>query len=289
MALIVPKWGFKYHASRWTQNGVTALGAGVTGATITAGAANTKGSTSTVLTVVDFDVHCIAIAASGNNSSGAVKSGLLDVMHDPAGGTSWATTPLVSNLLFGQEIGLGSTASHQHIYIFPLYVKSGASFGAKWQSSTASSTILVHMWLWGEPTRPEMWWCGGAVETLGANTGTSTGVTLTPGNGGWTATASTIGTSTRPYGAYQLGVGTNDVYTVDRNVVFMQPVASTGSTQKIGTNYYFTNVTSTETMVYGTPAVPNFCDIPSGTVFYATGWAASNATDTWALTHYGVY
>lgn len=284
MGLMVPKWGFQHHASRWTQLGVT--GNSAAGLSITSGAANTKGSTSGILSAVDFDVHCIAIAFSGNNSSGVIRSSLVDIMFDPAGGTSWNV--LVNNILTGQLIGLGQSASHQHIYIFPLYVKSGASFGARHQNSTASVAMPMHMWVWGEPTRPELWWCGSAVETLGANTGTSLGTSIQPGNGAWSSPATSPGTSGQKYGAYQLGIGPNDVYTANRNVVFAIMQASTGSVQKAGTDYFFMNASSTETMAYGIPVVPNFCDMASGTVIYVSGWAAAG-TDTWATTFYGVY
>lgn len=286
MGLIVPRWGFKHHASWHTQNGQTVSDA--EGQAITCSAsANTKGNTSTVLTAVDFDVHCIAVGFAGANLAGASRACLADVMYDPAGGTSWSV--LIPNLLHGQSLSIQALVTHQEVYVFPVYVPSGASFGVRGQCINSGSVVFSSVvWVWGEPSRPEMWWCGQAVEAVGPNTATSLGVAITPTDGAYTSWT-TLGTSVRPFGAFQMGIGpSSDSNQLARNLNYQIGV---GGSQLPGSpTYRATTEGTNERRAFHRCMVPLCCDIPGGTTFqmrvYSTGGAQ---VDAQCFAVYGVY
>lgn len=283
MGLIVPKWGFKHHASDHTQNGI--LAANSSGPTITGSAsANTKSATVRILTAVDFDVHLIAISFTGINAGNQTRQAVGDLMYDPAGGTSWSV--LIPDMIFGQNISAQALVCHNQVYVFPVYVKSGASFGIRHQCAQASVNCSAQVWVWGEPSRPELWWCGSAVEVLGVTTsGASAGTEFTPGNNAWSGWT-TLGTSTKPYGAYQMGMGPGNDSTLAAKYYLMQ--LGIGSAQMPGSPTQYFGTTANEIRAYAMPQCPLFCDIPSGVVFQARSYC-NTAADVQCAAMYGVY
>jgi hypothetical protein len=209
-------------------------------------------------------------------------------MWDPAGGTSWHSAALIPNLLFAQETAIGLGIPHQHIYIFPIYVRTGASFGARHQNSSASAAVNISMWVWGEPSQPALWWCGAGVESLGVSTGTSLGTSHTPGNATF-GTLTTIGTSTARYGAYQFGLGANDSTIQAAKNVVSELVYSTGA-YMIGSCNHHVSYSTGESAGYAVPYHPQWCNFPSGTSFAVRAYATVNSpADTFAYSIHGVY
>lgn len=284
MGLIVPRWGFKNHANLHTQNGIGS--ANSVGTTIIGHVtAHTKSATQAILSAVDFDVHLIAVGWSSANNAGATRQCVGDLMYDPAGGTSWSV--LIPDMIFGQNISVQALVCHNQIYVLPVWAPAGSSFGLRFQSVNTSIGVAGAVWVWGEPSRPELWWCGTKVEVLGVTTsGASAGTQFTPGNNAWSSPWTTIGTSTKPYGAYQMGIGPGNDTTLNARYYLMQ--LGIGDAQMPGSPTQYFGTTNAEIRAYAMPQCPLFCDIPSGVVFQARGYC-NTTPEVQCVGMYGVY
>jgi hypothetical protein len=162
-------------------------------------------SPATLLSALSHDCEYLILGFSGFGRNGFDTATLLDILYDPAGGTSW--TELISDLLVGM---LGSTvdmapaagASGTPLtYHFPLWIPAGSSIGvrAKTVASSALSTPSRVVAMAGGGNRnPASWWCGQKVATVGTfNQSTCRGQSVTPGvssamAGSWTNLGSTL-------------------------------------------------------------------------------------------------
>ena len=65
------------------------------GTGIVSGAANVDGTIVSVLPAVTYDIEFLVVLISGFGTAAANTATLVDIMVDPAGGTSWLTAPLI--------------------------------------------------------------------------------------------------------------------------------------------------------------------------------------------------
>lgn len=182
------------------------------GTSVSSGAsANTDGSVVTALSALAFDACLLVVGPGIAGASNTLVNGCLDVMRDPAGGTSWAS--------FIDDLWSGGHASHvaggagsQQFWHFPVFIKAGTSLGFRLRLNIAGPIAgTFQIAAYGNPSHPEMWWCGQGVETIGVTAASSAGTAVTPGNSGsfgsWTSVGST---TTKRFGAIQMGLGRND-------------------------------------------------------------------------------
>jgi hypothetical protein len=272
MALITkpPAWAY----CTTNLSGTPSNGSG-NGTAVIAGTNNADGSNTSILTAVSHDVELIVINVAGLAIAGGNGSALLDLLVDPAGGTSWSSTPLISDLIVGCSVGNSSTAGYAYTYFFPLWVKSGSSLGARIRSShTGSLTSRVILNLYGGNSNPSSWWCGQNVESIGINAASSTGTSHTPGNTGAYSTWTNFGsTTTNVSGAVQYAVhGTSTTTTANGAGYHMEfGVAST----RIGPNVL--RMTNTSESGWQLPTGPIFCSLPSGTQLQVRGTCSGTA------------
>jgi hypothetical protein len=167
--------------------------------------ANVKGANTTMLAALAQDCYAMAIGFSGGNTAATIRRNLVDILIDPAGGTSWSV--LIANLYCAYaSLGCGG-----YWYYFPIYLKSGTSIGSANQSVTGTTSALrVLIRCYGKPTRPELLRVGTKVQTYGAVTGTTTGTAITPGTNALGAYTATLGTSTYDQWWWQCGLGYDD-------------------------------------------------------------------------------
>ena len=180
------------------------------GTGLTAGGTNhTKNVTITsILAAVGFDVYGIAIGFHGAFVAGSSRRYLTDIYTDPAGGTAWGAAPVIANLAVSS---IGMTMGGKWYY-FPLYVKTGASFGATCQAETASATCRILIRVFGKPSHPETLNIGRKVVTLNAATASTFGTqTMSAGasntKGGW---STSLGTTVNDIFWWQFGMMIND-------------------------------------------------------------------------------
>lgn len=158
------------------------------GTALTAGANNADGSAVQLLSALSHDVELIGVAATTFGTATTVPSALMDLLYDPAGGSSWAE--LIPDLMIGgtAQINMISTTMGNGMpvwYWFPIWVPAGASIGAMARgahSSTVTGRVIIYAL--GGNRNPGSWWCGRRVNPVGINAAASQGTSHTPGTGG---------------------------------------------------------------------------------------------------------
>jgi len=251
-----PSWG---HCTT-SYSGTPAAGGLSSGVLVTASSgANVDGSSLAVITNLTHDVEFLQIGYAAGNTSTTEVNMLLDILIDPAGGTSWGSVPLINDLLVGFSPNVTSTSPPQWFH-FPIWIKSGSSIGARVRSSAASDNVSIWAIAQGGNANPSSWWCGSAVETIGVNPASSVGTNHTPGSSGafsaWTDFGSAL---TAPCGALQFAMQGSTATALALGYYFEFGVDST----RIGPNYYKTLTTSEVGMCL--PWAPVFCALPTGT------------------------
>lgn len=285
MSLLVPKWYFNNYA-----NNYSAAPAAPTvsdfGTPLNPGTSNADSAVVTAMSALAFDAHYLTLSMNGFFLSTAAAYTLLDVMIDPAGGTSWAN--FIDDLVCG--FTAADTASYMATqwYHFPIFIKAGTSIGirARCSHSVSITTGSVAMNVFGNPSRPIMWWCGQKVESLGINAATSKGTDVVPGSGGSFGSWATMGTSTGRYGAVQYGLNGTDSSSLALGYQFQ---IGYGSTELPGELMIHHTMGGSETGVICGGVGPIFCDEKAGTVWQMRSTCSSGGGETFNAAIYGVY
>ncbi len=276
--LIVPPSGF----ARCSEN-LGALAATGVGVNFTAGASGADGTAVSILSALAHDVHYLVLAIGGINTAAADGNAALDVLSDPAGGTSWGS--IIDDLCCGMTPVPSATVGLTAWYYFPLWIKAGTSIGvrAKTAHTVAIATGQVAMWAFGEPRRPEQWWCGQKVETIGI--ADSKGTAVTPGTSGAFGSWTNIGSaSSARFGAVQLGINGSDANALANGWWWQLGV---GSVQVPGSpTIYRAIATSEQGGIVGMQ--PIFCNFPGGTQFQARNAVSSASGEDGYCAVYGV-
>lgn len=158
------------------------------GTSVTPGASNVEGSWTQVASSANIanDVFGFHLQVSGGATSTAIKSQVLDVGVDPAGGTSY--TSIIADLQIGASPAL--TAAGLREYFFPMWIKAGSSVAVriKGQNATAG-TVRVMVKFYGQPSAPWQMPVGTFSRTFGVGgAGDDQGTDFIPGNaadGSW--------------------------------------------------------------------------------------------------------
>ena len=270
MSLIIkpPSWGHCTTNLSGTPN-IAALGTAVT-----AGANNADDAAVSLISAITHDVEFLQIYFQDFFAPGANCSTLVDVLIDPAGGTSWLSAPLISDLLASSGTN-GVTTAPWRYYHFPVWIKSGTSIGAQARNAqgvTAPGRVIVYAS--GGNSNPGSWWCGQHVESVGVTAASSQGTNHTAGNSGsysaWTNLGSTL---SAPCGALQFAVqGTNTDTTQNSASYFYEfGVSST----RIGPP--IVKSTSTSELGWQPPSGPIFCALASGAQLQVRGTCSGTA------------
>lgn len=161
----------------------------VRGQAITAGAANTKGSFTDI------------VSAAGNTRGGnylkvsvitesvsAASEFLLDIAIGPA------TETIIVNNLYLSRTAISSVQSIVYEYEIPICIPSGIRISARIQSTTASALAYVYIKLLDKNFKGQSGLS--TVTTYGANTANSSGVLVAHGTAGWGGSWVAITTST---------------------------------------------------------------------------------------------
>lgn len=266
MALMIPNgpafahWSDNYGALADPADGVSGFGVG-----ITAGTSSADGTVVTLLSALAHDCEYLWVALSGIGTSGTATAALMDILVDPAGGTSWAS--LIDDLLVGSSASISYTGVGAAIpveYHFPLWIPAGASLGARirMQSSSAPTTTRVMAVAAGGNKNPASWWCGQKVESVATfDAASSLGQLHTPGAAGafssWTSLGSP--TSGRSGAAQWAAASVTGTQSAARSYDFQ---FGAGGAQ-IGPRVY-RGMSSSENGV-SLYRGPIFCDIPAAT------------------------
>ncbi len=282
MGLILPPWYFANAVDNVTGTPV----ANDFGTAFTANASNADGTAVSVLSSLAFDAHYLIVGVAGINSSTNDCNALMDVLSDPAGGTSWGS--FIDDLVCGMSPIPSISRGMNTWYHFPVFIKSGTSLGVQARNASASNitTGRVTMRAFGNPSRPEMWWCGQKVESLGINAASSKGTNVTPGDTGAAGTWTTIGTAGGDYGAVQFGVNGSDNNSLSRGYIWQ---IGYDSVQLPGSPNFYVGMSAAEESVprEGFNQLIN-CHVPNGKVMQAKA-TCSGTNEVFNAAIYGVY
>lgn len=173
------------------------------GVTITSSATpHTKGSYTEIIASSARPAFGITVLIWGAQTAASTNNrGLLDV----AIGAAASEVVLVPNLMWGGTAVWSGVNISPAIYHFPLYIPASTRISAACQNVTASRTCTAMVWLHERNTGPDGWY-GSRVYAYGASTGTSSGVSHSPGNGSYATATEIIASCDRPIRAMQLGL-----------------------------------------------------------------------------------
>lgn len=164
------------------------------GTSVIPGASNVEGTYTQIASSANISEDCflLYLRVSDGATSANIKSHLLDIGVDPAGGSSY--TAIINNIVCG-ACGAITTTGGGVQFLFPFFIRSGSSVAVRIQGSNATAgTVRVGARFYGKPTKPEQTLVGSFSETIGTITN-SQGVTFTPGNaadGTWTSLGTTV-------------------------------------------------------------------------------------------------
>lgn len=153
------------------------------GVAFTTGANNVDGNPVTLVPALEHDVERLVIGFAGVAASGGNSSGLATVLIDRQGGTNWENFIDYIACGFTAVINAANSAGLESWLDLPIFVPAGASLGlmARTAHTGAIPTGRCAIVAYGNPSRPDAWWCGTKVEALGVDPATSSGAPITPG------------------------------------------------------------------------------------------------------------
>jgi hypothetical protein len=254
------------------------------GSSFTTGNTDVDGTAVSCVSALAHDGHLVSLTVDNVAVSGQQVNAVGDLLIDPAGGTSWSV--LISDLCCGYTHATNNILSPV-FYTFPLWVPAGASLGwrAKTNYTSDVTTGTVFIGVHGEPSRPEMWWCGSGVETLGVSD--SKGTVITPGAssawGSWTSVGST---TSRLIRSIQLGINGTDTGTSVAKGYHLEVGAN--STRLPGVSRYY-HIPNASESTYRTPTIHNYCSVPAGTQLQVRAMHQSTGPINNLVALYGVY
>jgi hypothetical protein len=176
------------------------------------GSSHTKGSDTAVLAGLAYDCYGIQLQFQAGNTDTTARRSMVDLLIDPAAGignagSSWSV--LINNLLMSSP-ATNEALSGYHFY-FPLFLPAGTAIGARVQDLVGGEDVSISATILGQPTRPDLVKVGTQVQTLGATTATTSGVSVSPGvTGSMGSYSASLGTLDRAAWWWQLGTGLND-------------------------------------------------------------------------------
>ena len=255
---------YNFRVDNWGANPLT-----TPGTSVIPGASNAEGSWTQIFSAaaVSQDVSWIIIDVYGGNTANQIKSHLLDIGVDPAGGTSY--TPIISNIVCGASANSNAPCG---AFTFPIRIKAGSTIAARVQGSNATAgTVRVVAVIYGQPSAPESDKVGSYSETIGTITN-SEGVSFTPGNatdGSWVL----LGTTTRSLWWWNLCVQISNA-TMSAHGNYIELAYGDASNKHSITRVHFASDTSefnfrTEITSYLTAV--SYCHLPAGTNIYIRG------------------
>lgn len=279
--LILPPWSFGY----CSDNQPSTPSNSAHGTQVTPGVTNADGTAVTLLSALAHDAHRIVVYVSGFFLSTAAHYTLLDILQDRAGGTSWAS--FIDDLTVGFCVATGNGVASGVYFDFPVFIPAGTSIGAQARTSHSAATAgQVSVWAFGEPSRPDMWWCGQGVETLGVTAASSRGTSIAPGgSGAWGSWTSVGSTTAHRYGAIALGTNGTDAAQAASIVAFQ---IGEGSQPIAGCPIQWRTGQTTESGIAAGPGGPIWCDIAAGSQLQVRGKSNTTA-ENWDVALYGVY
>lgn len=181
MGLILPGGPSWAHYSHNLTNTIT----GTTfGTQVASGTSSADGSAVTLLSALSHDVEYLKLTLGTSATSATENNALMDILIDPAGGTSWSV--LIPSLavagLYQIALATSAPSGPSGGYDFPIWIPAGASIGAQARNAGGTlQTFSVLAMAQGGNANPASWWCGQRVSAIGIDAANSRGTSHAPG------------------------------------------------------------------------------------------------------------
>ena len=245
------------------------------GTSVIPGASNAEGSWTNLLGALAFEVIGFLVTVTGGATAGTIKSHLLDIGIDPAGGSSYV--PIISNIVCGNS---RTPNPGGYNFYFPMRLPAGATVAARVQGVAATAgTVRIGIKCWGRPGSEWLIPVGQYSETIGAITNSS-GVGFTPGNAAF-GTWVSLGATTRELWWWQIA------FQIDNTVLtaegcYIEIAHGDATTKNVITRVQSINSAAEEiSNVVQEQLCPasSYCPVVPGTDIYVRG-RCQNAPDT---------
>jgi len=207
--------------------------------------AHTKGATfTTLVAATTYESYGVFVVLT----TGATASTRVNFLVDIAIGASTYEVVIIPNLIGGNQAASATTSLGGSWYYFPLRIAAWARLSARCQSDTGSDDVYVGLHLVQQ--RVPGAWYGQRVTAYGADTATSTGVSMSPGNSTYATDVSLSASTTNPIRYLQVGT---DLYTNTAGSTVRGLIRVTAGTTVIATDLVYYESTTLESVMF-TPA-----------------------------------
>lgn len=275
MPLILPKQKGVRREANFSGQPSTTWGTALT----SDGTAHVEPATETELIAsTAFDTDWVNIWFHTNSASNTDSDSLVNIKTG-AGGSE---VTLLPNLLAGW-VGTPAQGFGQRHYGFPLFIPTGTRLSATHRSVGTSTTVRCMIELLGGGRSQH--WTGTGVETIGADTATSSGTYVTPG-GASEGTLTSMGTTAREWGFVQPMLAGNTNTTMNLGVLSID-LASDGSTVIDGLDEFLFESNSAE-ISFPWNQGGRYCYVPTGTTLNLRA-QTSASPEAMAFAVYGVF
>jgi hypothetical protein len=241
------------------------------GTTVTAaGTAHVKGSWTSLLDPVGFDVCHIWVMLGGTFVAATETGVMVDIGIGPSGGGSEQV--IIPNLLGGHTPTWGNLGIGR-VFSSPFYIPKGTRISARAQARTASDTVEVMLFVYGGMSGQQ--WLPTRADDIGCDTATTRGTLITAGSTGAESAWTNVGAATgRDYhGYYFMGAGGSNTTITALAYHWETGFSSTAHAE------FYTQCTTSEVVNGPWPNVPVFMPIPSGTQMQVRGECSGTAVE----------
>jgi hypothetical protein len=256
------------------------------GIVLTSGLADTQGTAVELAadTVITGDVYGIEVRITRGLVAAQDTSQLLELLVDPAGGTSYQTwIPEFPCGNSGRLIDGGGLW-----YWFPRFASAGSTIAGRIRGTVASSTCEVYVKPVMSPTRPEKAFKGTYAERIGTITG-SRGVAVgTVGTSGAEGTWVLLGATVSPLDWLGLCPNINDTNTQSAITYFDLAFGDATNKVIVAQNIPILGGTSESVCKWLTADDFGFAAIPASTNIYARASITSASADTYNAVAIGI-
>lgn len=244
----------------------------------TSGSNHTKGSWVELESSTDYAVHGFYLIMDAASTSATAQRMLVDVGIGGAG----SEVVLVPNILVSSGTATDRINGGHHLYV-PMYIPSGTRVAARAQVNTAAAKTLKMAIIFnysGESLIPTFQKC----DALGITTGSTAGVSVTPGSGAY-GSYTTIATISRGYSALLVVAAIRDNNT-STNFLGVDVAFNRGSDTFLFRRAF--SVSNNESVSWLSTIMPHYSPVIASDVLKARAWY-STSTRSFDVALYGFY
>lgn len=256
---------------------VSSFGSGGGGGSFNVGTNNVMSAPVTLLTAsqLTFDGGRIELVIAMGGAAGVNTNAIAEILSAPAGTTSYTT--FIGGLMMGMNTAATTGAGRYRNYRFDVRVPGNLDYLIRGQTKDTTSRIVrANAKVQGSPSRPDVFFPGVNVDSLGYKLATSLGTCFTPSTlsvtyGSW----KTLGITTQHARGLMIAISGPDSSSVGQTTVFSQIGIGNGVTNAKLPGFPAISTTNDgsefSTQYFHSDMEP--VDIPAGSSILIRGWS----------------